>query len=76
MECRTSMTPYEQLAGLNSIFGIWHFNSYLRVTFVSEFWLVVWDHREHPPVRYDCKARDHRETCELAARTLRELSTA
>ncbi len=68
------MMLYDKLNGLNNIFGIWHFNNYLRVTFVSKGWLIVWDHRDHPPSRYDCKAQDHQETCELAANKLKELT--
>jgi len=67
------ISSYEKLAGLNNIFGIWHVNNYLRVTFVSQGWLVVWDHRSHPPLRHDCKGQDHRDTCALAESKLREL---
>ena len=74
MECLTSMIPYEKLTGLDGIFGVWYFNNYLRVTFVSKGWLVVWDHRDCPPTRYDCKTPDHQETCELAAILLRDLA--
>lgn len=68
------MTPFERLAGLNSIFSVCCFNNYLRVTFVSHGWLIVWDHRNRPPIRYDCKTLDHHEACELAAIMLQELT--
>lgn len=67
------MIPFEKLVGLNSIFGIWRFNDYLRVTFVYEGWLIVWDHRNSPPIRHDCKAKNHQDTCVLAANKLQEL---
>jgi hypothetical protein len=70
------MTLSEKLNGLNSNFGVWQFNSYLRVTYVSEGWLVVWDHRDSPPTRYDCKTSVHREASALAADKLQELSAA
>jgi hypothetical protein len=71
-----SMTTHGTINGLNGVFGVWHFNSYLRVTFVANGWLVVWDHRDNPPTRYDCKAANHQATCELASSKLRELTTA
>ena len=68
------MDPYVKLSDLDSNRGIWRFNSYLRVTFVHKGWLIVWDHRDHPPARYDCKADNHREACLLATKRLRELA--
>lgn len=63
------------LAHLNSIYGIWRFNSYLRVTYVAPAWLVVWDHRQSPPERYDFKdVGDHQAVCRLAADQLQKLS--
>lgn len=73
-ECLSSMAPYEKLTGLDNIFSVWYFNDYLRVTYVSKGWLVVWDHRDHPPTRYDCKNLDHQEACESAAITLQDLA--
>lgn len=70
------MSSYDKLAGLNNIFGIWHFNKYLRVTFVSEGWLIVWDHRNHPPERHDCHMQSHHDACKLAAAKLQELTAA
>lgn len=69
------MALLQQLAELNTTFGIWYYNTYLRVTFVSKHWLVVWDHRQQPPARYDCKATNHRETCMMTADKLEELAT-
>lgn len=63
----------QKLAELNRVFGIWHYNHYLRVTYVAAGWLVVWDHRGHPPTRYDCQMDDHLEACQLAENKLREL---
>jgi hypothetical protein len=64
-----------KLNSLNHIFGIWHFNNYLRVTYVAPDWLVVWDHRQNPPERYDFKdAGNHQTVCRLAADQLQRLS--
>lgn len=68
------MIPIEKLTALDGIYGVWHFKPYLRVTYVSQGWLIVWDHRSNPPERYDCKAPDHSQTCAIAADKLRELS--
>lgn len=70
------MTTHEKLVNLNDIFGIWQVNDFLRVTYVSQCWLIVWDHRQHPPVRHDCKARNHQLTCAVAAEKLQELAPA
>lgn len=67
--------PYEKLIGLNDIYSIWHWNDNLRVTFVSKGWLIVWDHRQRPPTRYDCRSNNHQEACTLAADKLAELTT-
>ncbi len=68
------MTLLQQLVELNTTYGIWYYNTYLRVTFVSKNWLVVWDHRAKPPVRYDCKGPNHNETCMMAADKLEDLT--
>lgn len=68
------MIPDDKLNGLSRVYSVWHFNSYLRVTYVTNGWLVVWDHRDSPPVRYDCKTDDHPAACLLAAKKLRELA--
>lgn len=64
-----------KLNSLNHIHSIWQFNSYLRVTYVAPDWIVVWDHRQTPPARYDFKATgDHDTACRLAAEQLRILA--
>lgn len=68
------MDPNDKIRKLSGIFGVWYFNKYLRVTYVSKGWLVVWDHRGNPPVRYDCHTDDHRGACQLALDKLRELT--
>lgn len=68
------MTMYESLNGLNRVFGIWRFNEHLRVTYVAQGWLVVWDHRTMPPTRYDCKSDSHTDSCGIAANKLQELA--
>ncbi|MBZ0304085.1 MAG: hypothetical protein K8J31_30390 [Anaerolineae bacterium] len=63
------------LTNLNNVFSIWQFNSYLRVTYVSPSWLVVWDHRFSPPQRYDFKQTgDHQLVCRMAADQLQQLA--
>lgn len=65
-----------KLESLNNIYSIWHFNSYLRVTYVSPGWLVIWDHRHNPPERCDFKdIQDHQSVCRLAAERLQKLAT-
>lgn len=68
------MTSFDKLNTLSGIYGVWHFNNYLRVTYVTDGWLVVWDHRSSPPMRYDCKTDDHRGACVLASNKLKELA--
>jgi hypothetical protein len=64
------------LSTLNRIFGIWRFNSYLRVTYVGPDWLVVWDHRQSPPQRYDFKeVGNHENVCRLAAEQLQKMES-
>ena len=65
----------KKLNSLNNVYGIWRFNSYLRVTYVAPSWLVVWDHRCSPPERYDFReVGDHLTVCRLAADQLRRLA--
>ena len=64
-----------KLNNLNNNYSVWHFNSYLRVTYIQPAWLVVWDHRQSPPQRYDIKVTDdHRAVCRLAAVQLQKLA--
>jgi len=70
------MTPLNKLIGLNDVFGVWYFKPHLRVTFVSSDWLIVWDHRNKPPQRYDCRGENHTATCLMAADKLQELTTS
>ena len=64
-----------RLNNLNHIHSVWRFNSYLRVTYVSPKWLVVWDHRHSPPERHDFRdVGDHQTVCRLAAEHLQKLA--
>lgn len=64
-----------KLSSLSSIYSIWYFNRYLRVTYVAPNWLVVWDHRYSPPQRYDIKEiGNHEAVCRLAAEQLNTLA--
>ena len=76
MEAVRSLTAIStRLENLNNIYSIWQFNSYLRVTYVSPTWLVVWDHRHSPPERHDFKdVGDHQTVCQLAAEQLQKMS--
>jgi hypothetical protein len=61
-----SYTSYDKIYQLDNIFSFWYFNNYLRIAYVSDGWLTVWDHRQSPPIRYDCKNRDHNIACDMA----------
>ena len=65
-----------RLESLNNLYSVWHFNHYLRVTYVSPTWLVVWDHRHSPPERHDFRdIGDHEIVCRLTAVQLQKLAT-
>lgn len=68
------MNLYDTLLKMNTTFGIWHYTERLRVTYVCQGWLVVWDHQDSPPTRYDCRGSNHMGACKTAADKLRELS--
>ena len=70
------LTPLgSKLRSLNNLYSVWYFNSYLRVTYVARSWLVVWDHRDSPPERYDFReVSDHGAVCRLAADQLHKLA--
>jgi len=65
---------YNKISKMNTVFGIWNYSDYLRVTYVAQGWLIVWDHRQSPPTRYDCKESEHDQACQLALEKLRELT--
>lgn len=66
-----------KLNSLNTIYSVWRFNKHLRVTYVAPGWLIVWNHRENPPQRYDIReAGDHATVCDLAAAQLQKLAIA
>ena len=69
------MALISRLGGLNYMNSVWHFNDFLRVTYVAPAWLVVWDHRRRPPQRFDIKAvGDHEAVCNMAAERLQALT--
>jgi len=70
------MTVYDKIFKLDRNYGIWRYTKRLRVTYVAQCWLVVWDHEQSPPTRHDCQATTHDDACTLAANKLRELSIA
>ena len=69
-----SQVSYDRIYQLDNIHSFWYFNNYLRIAYVSTGWLIVWDHRESPPARHDCKNSDHNEACNISIETIRALS--
>ena len=65
---------YDRVHTMNNNFGIWGYTERLRVTYVGQGWLVVWDHQETPPKRYDCKGKTHQEACMSVVAKLDELA--
>lgn len=68
------MNLYNMIYKMNNLFGIWRYNDRLRITYVSQGWLVVWDHQQIPPTRYDCRSSSHHEACLSVVNKLRELA--
>lgn len=64
----------EKVSKMNTINSIWWYNPRIRLTYVSKGWLVVWDHSDSPPKRYDCKDTNHGEACHVAVQTLSDLA--
>lgn len=54
---------YDKITTLNHNFGILRYSNRIRVTYVSQGWLILWDHAQTPPIRYDCKDSDHTVAC-------------
>ena len=69
-----SNISYEKIYQLGNILSFWYFNSYLRIAYINKGWLTVWDHRESPPIRYDCKNTDHTAACDMAIEKIRALT--
>ena len=70
------MNLYDKISSMNSINSIWWYTKRLRLTYVSKGWLVVWDHQENPPARYDCQDVDHVMACNAAVQKLQDLTAA
>jgi|GEM_PF-5183704 len=68
------MNLYDKLYNMDSLYGIWHYTNQIRITFVRKGWLIIWDHHESPPTRYDCEAIDHHEACVAAVEQLRVMT--
>jgi len=68
------MESYDRVYTMDRVFSIWRYSKRLRVTYVSQGWLVVWDHQESPPTRYDCKNEDHDLACKAVVDKIRELT--
>lgn len=67
------MTMYDKLSKMDAIFGIWNYSDRLRITYVRQGWLVVWDHEQVPPTRYDCQNDDHEQACVSVVNKIREI---
>ena len=68
------MNLYEKVYKMNAVFGIWHYSQVMRITYVSQGWLVVWDHQQLPPTRYDCQGKNHQDACAFAVEIVRQLA--
>lgn len=69
------MDVYEKIYKMNTVFGIWNYSKRLRITYVSQGWLIVWDHQQTPPTRYDCQSDNHDDACTSVMNKLGELAT-
>ena len=58
---------------MDTRFGIWRYTERLRITYVAQGWLVVWDHKQLPPVRHDCHNSTHSQACDSVIQKLHEL---
>lgn len=54
---------YNKVYNMNTIYGIWRYSPVIRITYVKRGWLVVWDHQQSPPTRFDCKNENHQDAC-------------
>ena len=70
------MNTFDKVYKMNTVFGIWNYSKYLRITYVSQGWLVVWDHRQTPPTRYDCQSNNHHDTCISVIDKINQLSVS
>jgi len=70
------MDLYEKVSNLDTIFGIWHYTDHIRVTYVAVGWLIVWDHKQSPPTRYDCHHDTHQAACDSAVAKIKELTNS
>ena len=68
------MNLNNMISKMNTNSSIWHYTDYFRVTYVCEGWLIVWDHRQSPPTRYDCRDINHDTACNSVVDKLVELA--
>jgi len=68
------MNLYDKVYKMNAVFGIWHYSQVIRIIYVSQGWLVVWDHQQSPPTRYDCQCKSHQDACASAVQMVRQLA--
>ena len=70
------MSTYDKVYNMNTNFGIWNYSDRLRITYLEQGWLVVWDQQQSPPTRYDCQHIDHETACASVVSTIREILTS
>lgn len=70
------MNLYDRVYKMNAAFGIWHYSRVIRITYVSQGWLVVWDHQQSPPTRYDCQDKSHQDACASVVQTIQQLAVS
>ena len=70
------MATYDKVYKMNTIFGIWNYSDRLRITYVKQGWLVVWDHEQSPSTRYDCQHKDHETACASVIEKIQEISAS
>lgn len=67
------MNVYDRVFKMDNRFGIWRYTERIRITYVAQGWLVVWDHQQVPPKRHDCQSSDHSTACNSVIHKLQEL---
>jgi len=68
-----TLNIYDKVYDMDTVRGIWQLNDRIRITYVKQGWLVVWDHTQSPPLRYDCEGDTHNEACDIVVKTVQKL---
>lgn len=75
MDIKPNMDIHDRISNLSSINSIWWYTHRIRLTYVAQGWLIVWDHEKNPPTRHDCREKSHEMACKTAVRKVQELTT-